>query len=669
MKTKEETIQRKINQVIENKEFILETAYTQSLEQLVEELKIYHIELEFQNDELKRIQDELERTRDDFQSLFNQAPIGFVLLDEDLKVLTHNDCFKKLSFGWKDAFTNTDFRRFIHPDEQDRFHHFCNKLFEAGLPAQIELRLHRNVPQQDVYVNIFGSIRHKEKKELLLAIADISTQVATSKALKSNEEQLRTITDNLRDMVITSDLDGRINFVTPSCKAFGYEPADMIGKSVFDFVGADDLPGVLEAYRNVVENRQGTSIEFRSKNGDGTFIWVEVSMNFMPASETEAEKAVYVVRNVNERKLMQKEMEMSEQRFRSLFENNHAAMLVLDPHNLAILNANKAASNFYGYTQSQLCRMKINEINTLPVQDLHEKAMKAVNEEQIHFFFQHKLADGSIRDVEVFSGLVEQNEKEVLYSIIHDITDRKKAELLLVENTEALRIMNATKDKLFSLIAHDLRSPLGSILNLSELLLNEQENLKSDESLRIIRTLFHSAGNTYHLLENLLEWSRLQRGMIVPKYEKTDMSNFLDQLINTFKEVTTKKNLHIEVFVEDAAVAFIDVNLMQAVVRNILSNAIKFSYPGSAIQISVTKKTGQMLITIADHGVGMEKEMLDNVFRIDVNNGRPGTAGEKSIGLGLIICKDFLDLMDGQLKFESKTEVGTTATIVLPQET
>ncbi len=664
---REENLRKRIEQVISNKDFVLEDAYTKSLEQLLEELKIYHIELEFQNDELKRIQHELEKSRDDFQGLFHQAPIGYLVLDENLKIVSYNDFFKKMTLGKWEGTTNSDFRKFIHPSEQDNFHHFYQKLLRTGLPDQIELKLINDIESREIFVNVFAAFRTGRSNELLLAIADITTRIMTSKALEESELKLRTITDNMHDMVLMSDLGGKICFVSPSCAKFGFDQKDLMGKSLFSFVHPDDLTLVSEVFRSAVYNRQDDSVEFRTLIGSGGYRWVEVSVSTVEDAESTEEKAVFVVRDIEERKTMQKTLERNERMFRSLFNNNHAVMIVIDPDSLDIMNANEAASRFYGYSKEQLCQMKISDINTMPATDLRHETEKAVAARQVQFFFQHRLANGSICDVEVFSGLVEQEGKSLLYSIIHDISERKKAERLLRENAEELRVMNATKDKLFSVIAHDLRSPIGSMLNLAELLYEEQETMKSVDVKRITKTLFQSASNTYHLLENLLEWSRLQRGLIQPNLTVTYLKPMLESVIGQVQEAAEKKKILVNLDVDDSIEAKIDQTLLQAVLRNLLTNAIKFSFPASVIDLTAIASEDEVIIKVIDYGTGMEKEVLDNLFRIEAETGRLGTAGEKSVGLGLIICKDFLDLLQGQLSFYSEPTQGTTAIVTLKQ--
>ena len=662
---KEESIQKRIEQIISSKDDILEGAYTKSLEQLVEELRVYHVELEFQNDELKRIQQELEKSRDDYQGLFNQAPIGFLVLGENLSIISFNDFFRKMALGKWEGTTNSDFRRFVHPEEQDRFHHFYQKILKTGLPDQIELKLIDDSGSREVFVNIFAAFRKDHSHELLLAIADITDRILTSKALEESEYKFRTITDNMHDMVLMSDLGGKICFVSPSCAEFGFVEKDLMGQSLFSFVHPDDLPHVAEVFRKAVASRQDDSVEFRSLVGSGGYQWVEVSGSIVEDTESTEEKAVFVVRDIEDRKSMQKALEKNERMFRSLFENNHAMMLVIEPKSLQIINANQAACKFYGYSKEQLCKMKISDINTLPLARIKNEAEKAVAARQIQFIFQHRLADGSIRDVEVFSGLVEQEGKSLLYSIIHDISKRKKAEQQLKESAEELRLMNATKDKLFSVIAHDLRSPIGSMMKLAEILYERGETMTFEDARKIEKILYQSAGNTYHLLENLLEWSRLQRGLIMPTLKSTRIKALIEQVTGQVKEQADKKKVQFYLKMEENLEASTDDNLLQIILRNLLSNAIKFSYPDSMIGIKAMKSHDELQLQVIDHGTGMEKEVLDNLFKIEVNTGRQVTLGEKSVGLGLIICNDFLKLLNGKLSFMSAVGQGTTATITL----
>jgi PAS domain S-box-containing protein len=379
-------------------------------------------------------------------------------------------------------------------------------------------------------------------------------------------------------------------------------------------------------------------------------------------------KAVFVVRDIDAQKQTEAALKASELQFRSLFENNHAVMLLIDPDKLDIIDANPAAVSFYGYAYEQLIEMKISDINLLTVEQLHQETAKAKAAEKIRFEFQHRLANGVIKDVEVFSGLVKAPDKPYLYSIIHDITDRKEAEIKLNENSKALHELNLTKDKLFSVIAHDLRNPVGLMLNLVEMYTEEKDDYTEEEKSRMLKAMHKTAANTYELLENLLAWSRLQRKHITPVFQQLGLHEHVTYCLANFESAAANKQLIINNNVPKNFEVQLDLNIFEIVFRNLLSNAIKFSNPGQSIALNAAfDQEKNLIFRVKDHGVGMNKTLVDGLFSLDNDTGRPGTAGEKSTGLGLVICKDMMNLINGRIEVESMPGKGTTFTLTMPQ--
>jgi PAS domain S-box-containing protein len=395
---------------------------------------------------------------------------------------------------------------------------------------------------------------------------------------------------------------------------------------------------------------------------------VSVSGNFVNAATGTNEKAVFVVRDIDDRKRMEDALKESEQQFRSLFENNHAVMLLIDPDSLDIIDANPAALDFYGYSQEQIIEMKISDINTLSIDQLKVASAKAQAAKQTRFEFQHRLASGAIRDVEVYSGLVKTASNNFLYSIVHDITDKKLAEAKILENTRELHELNLTKDKLFSVIAHDLRNPVGLMLSLIDMFVEEKEGYSEAEKLKMILAMQKTAANTYELLENLLDWSRLQREKIKPVYQKVKIHDQIEKGFSKFESTAAKKHIQLVNCVAQDAEAKVDTNIFDTILRNLISNAIKFTNRGGKIEVVISfTPDNELVLSVRDNGVGMSEQIVNQLFTLEKEPGRPGTDGEKSTGLGLVICKDFLDLINGSITVESKVGQGTTFFVSFPQ--
>lgn len=242
--------------------------------------------------------------------------------------------------------------------------------------------------------------------------------------------------------------------------------------------------------------------------------------------------------------------------------------------------------------------------------------------------------------------------------------------IMLREQSKELQELNASKDKFFSIIAHDLRGPLGGFMGLSELIADESQPLTSDEKQDMTRVLTQSARNIYNLLENLLEWSQMQQGHTAFKPQITGLEKLVTDCIKLLSEVSRRKDISIALDIDKDQVVFADTNMFQSVIRNLVSNAIKFTPKGGKVMITADlTENNTSVITVKDTGIGMKNEMVSNLFRINVNNSRPGTDGENSTGLGLLLCKEFVERHGGEIWVESEEGKGSLFCFAIPNNT
>jgi len=240
-----------------------------------------------------------------------------------------------------------------------------------------------------------------------------------------------------------------------------------------------------------------------------------------------------------------------------------------------------------------------------------------------------------------------------------------QAEKLKITNQE-LEKLNATKDRFFSIIAHDLRNPINAILGFSELLSVNYEDISDEKKIELNKIIYQSTKNVYNLLENLLQWSRSQTNRI--KFEPTsfDISGIVNENLILTKPNIRKKSLIINTELKGDNTIYADKNMTGAILRNLLTNSIKFSNPLGEITISSARKNGFLEISVADKGIGMTGEVAKNLFRIDSAHSTYGTSGEKGTGLGLIICKEFIDKHGGEISVETEPNKGSVFTFTLP---
>ncbi|MCK9617459.1 MAG: PAS domain S-box protein [Lentimicrobiaceae bacterium] len=247
------------------------------------------------------------------------------------------------------------------------------------------------------------------------------------------------------------------------------------------------------------------------------------------------------------------------------------------------------------------------------------------------------------------------------FGIFRDITIRKKQEEQIKKYSKELQEANATKDKFFSIIAHDLRSPFQSIKGLADLLYEDFEETDPDEMKTFLKSIRDTADNTYKLLLNLLEWANIQRGNIVYNPVSLDIAILVREAFVLLDVQTTPKNIKLVSLIQSGTIVLADERMLQTIIRNLVSNAIKFSYPKSEI-ILECQNTGnnKVEIRVKDNGIGMDEETVNDLFNIARKARTEGTANEKGSGLGLILCKEFIEKHNNTLWVSSRQGAGTT---------
>ncbi len=247
-----------------------------------------------------------------------------------------------------------------------------------------------------------------------------------------------------------------------------------------------------------------------------------------------------------------------------------------------------------------------------------------------------------------------------------ELLARVKTHLELNSAREQLRIANAAKDKFFSIIAHDLKNPLSGLLGLIDLFRARYPRYDDEKRLDHIEKIHAAADRAYKLLENLLDWSRIQTGKIPFEPIRVELAAAVSETLSLFNANAEKKEIRIANNVRPGAVVFADPDMLKAVLRNLVSNAVKFTPRGGAVDISSRTDGGAETISISDTGVGVPPQEIADLFKIDVHHCAPGTEEEMGTGLGLILCGEFIEKNGGRIWAESRPGKGSRFSFSLP---
>ena len=262
-----------------------------------------------------------------------------------------------------------------------------------------------------------------------------------------------------------------------------------------------------------------------------------------------------------------------------------------------------------------------------------------------------------------------EEEKQVLIYVSEQIASaisKKKDEDELKRYSEELHELNKSKDKFFSIIAHDLRSPFYGLMGLTDILKSEYEDLRPDETKAYLDELYSSTSNLYTLIENLLEWSRIQSGKMTFQPEVIDFKELLEEVISVLHQTAQLKSISIEKFITDCFINYGDRAMIRSLMQNLISNAIKFTHKGGSINISCSKINDEKVeVKVKDTGVGMNEDKISKLFRIDENISSPGTNKEKGTGLGLLLCKEIIEKHGSAIKVSSEIGKGSCFSFTL----
>jgi PAS domain S-box-containing protein len=264
-----------------------------------------------------------------------------------------------------------------------------------------------------------------------------------------------------------------------------------------------------------------------------------------------------------------------------------------------------------------------------------------------------------------------ENDVKFLISIGSQIAmaiERKKTEEEINLKNEQLLAINAEKDKFFSIIAHDLRGPLSAFVAATQILTEEIQTMDIEVIKDITLSMKTSASNIYSLLENLLEWSRLKRGGIDFECEKINLGRNVRECIDILSESARKKEIFITFSIPEEMEAFADKHMLETVIRNLLSNAIKFTHIGGNVSITADYQNDNFIVVkVSDSGIGMTTELKNKLFMLNEKTSRNGTGGELSTGLGLLLCKEFIEQFGGKIWAESEVGKGSVFSFTIMQ--
>lgn len=526
--------------------------------------------------------------------------------------------------------------------------------------------------------------------------------------LKESQAKYQSIITAAKDAIIMIDNNGNVVLWNKAAEQlFGYTEEEMIGKDLHKYLAKpEDYIKFRNAFEKFRETGTGDAINktlgMSGIKKDGTNIPIELSLSAFQIKDKW--NALAIIRDISERKILEKQLKAQRDKAQLYLDIVGAIIVELDAYgNVVLINKmgceilectreNIIGKNWFDNILPEEIRSEVKNMfddyinNKITLPEYYENPIITKNgEKKMILWHNSDLSDingkriGSlsagmdITDIKLLEQKLEMRNQELEAYIkkIEEQSERiNEQNIKLYQSESELKESNATKDKFFSIIAHDLRGPIGTSKQLMNMILESFEEMSDEEKYELMIEIQKTINNTYELLEQLLSWSLSQRGVIPFEPDNINLSFLSENVISLLKSNADNKQIKLIYDISNNMMVYADVNMLTTIIRNLVSNAIKFTPSGGEIVISARqfeKEPNFVYISVKDSGVGISEENQSKLFKIDKSFTTLGTHQERGTGLGLILVKEFVEKHGGKIWVESELGKGSVFSFTLPK--
>ncbi|MFC2151710.1 PAS domain S-box protein [Bacteroidota bacterium] len=476
--------------------------------------------------------------------------------------------------------------------------------------------------------------------------------------------------DLLPEIVFEIDADLNVRFLNQACeRILGYSKSEMLNHklSLQNFVAPHDLERVKS---NLKKNFTGNHVSgncYQVFTKTKEELTLEIYNNHIKKNGNVIGLRCIAI-DITEKEKNHNVLSTQEKHFRQIFQNYPVPYQSLNSEGI-IIDVNPEWIDLMGYSRSEIIGKKFTTLLSDENKNRFNKAFEIFKKKGIVNNIQFDLIkkDGNTININYHGRIEHFNNKYIRsHCVFSDITLQRKAEETLIRSEQRLRELNATKDKFFSIIAHDLKNPFNDLMGFTQLLALNIDKYDKSKIEQFTQIIHQSSKLAYNLLENLLDWSRSQTGILKFKPEKICINNLVKENIDLLISTAQNKNIKIYSEFDNDLFAFADKNMVRTIIRNLISNAIKYTNQGGYVKINSYCNNKCCELSVSDNGIGISEKNISKIFKIDESFSTSGTEKEKGTGLGLILCKEFVEKNRGKLKVESKPDKGSTFSFTLP---
>ncbi len=531
--------------------------------------------------------------------------------------------------------------------------------------------LHSSLQNLVWQVSRFALGDYNQKVEFSGAFTDSFQRLSQSlkdkefiqKALRDSEALYRITLNASPDGIVLTDADGRITMASPSAlQMLGYESEENLLGTTFDYLIKPEIRDIFNS--DTAELRKGEKSQIREYavlRSDGSIFDVEMTGALIKDENEELSGVIFDFRDITERNSTEIKLRESENRYRLLVETANEGVIVAQDGRLKFVNPKMLEIS--GYTKEELLSVPFIDFvypeDRSIVMGNYQKRLSSGHAD-LRYQFRILTKDSQIKWAEVSGATIEWEGRPATFNFLIDITERKITEQEINLKNEQLIRLNTEKDKLFSIIAHDLRGPFSSFMDYTEIMVEDLYDMSIQEIQEMAGEMKKSSYNLYNLLENLLEWSRVQSGITSYAHSVFELKPMIISSMELIVQAAAKKDINISFEIPEYLKVDADENMLKSILRNLASNAVKFTPRGGNIKLEANpQEQGFIEICVRDSGIGMNPGIVEKLFTLNKKISRNGTEGELSTGLGLLLCKDFVEKHGGRIWAESEEGKGS----------
>jgi PAS domain S-box-containing protein len=671
-----EVVRTKKNIVIEDIYYgdsrVLEAAFTMKAFALPDN----QVGISFENITKRKLaEEELRRSEEIYRSLLTNLDAGIVVHSPNTSIIKNNQIAAELlglSLDQMKGKTAIDPDwKFIHEnnipfllDEYPVNQIINNKKIINNLSVGIV----RPATNDIVWVNVNGFPvfdNQGDISEVLISFIDITKRKQAEQALKESEEKYRTIIDNLGEGVSILDTFEVFTYANSQAEKIFGTNGDLVGKSMLEFLSDDNRNKVINESE---KRRKGITSTYEHEiillDGTKKAIYVTATPKYDEAGEFAGNYAIFM--DISYLKKNEADLLESLSMLDASLESTVDGILIVS-NNGSISRWNKKFAEMWHLPESIISNLDDSFVMNHVISQLSDP-MQFI--EKVNYLYRHP-NESSFDQIKFMDGRIferySQSQKignDVIGRVwsFRDITERIQSEEKIQKQNIELIELNNSKDRFFSIIAHDLLGPMNGFLGLTKMMAEETSDFTLKELQKISYNMMRSSNNLYDLLKNLLDWSRIQRGMMEFKPVQLDLKRATHGTLQILTESFNQKQIEFIDNIPENVNVLADEQMLNTILRNFVSNSIKFTNIGGKIEVGVTSNGINLapIIYIKDTGIGMNSDMIEKLFRLDRDVSRPGTGNELSTGLGLLLCKEFVEMHGGNIWVESEEGKGTT---------